>query len=229
MQTLLRVLDNDKDGKISFQEFLYEFLMKNQKINQRDDSCKVGNLENSNFATSETANYDKFKINNEFKNESPKEAQTEEKKIRFAEDNDKNASSKPKVLIFEEIPSEKTKILLNSDKKKENEGGQKPKKKIMFADENPENPPKKIGFQDLEDNKSNEINEEIADRHRSQSNFHKKNMQDSIDLSSLHPRSKSWDSGRREIETQNKEIDEMFEVLANFHTFRSLKKFIFNL
>ena len=153
-----------------------------------------------------------------------------EKKTRFAEIDENDESSKKKVLISEETTAPKNKILMTTEeKKKESESGQKPKKKLMFADEFSEKPKKKIGFKENEDENSKEEIEQSADRSRSRTNFQKKSMQDSMDLSSLHPRSKSCDTGKREIESQNREIDEMFELLANFQTFRLNKKYFYTL
>ena len=121
-----------------------------------------------------------------------------EKKASFKE-NDEN----------EEASDQKTKFLVNSEEeKKDLENGGKPKKKIMFAEE--------------------EKNEELANKKRSCTNFQKQSIQNSFELNSIQkPRSKSCDSGKLELESQNQEIDEMFEALANFHALRLNKKYFF--
>jgi len=72
---------------------------------------------------------------------------------------------------------------------------------------------------------SSENKEEELNRHRSRSHFLKKNIpESSLDFFN-QPRSKSCDSGKNYLESQCKEIDEMFKSLANFQSLRSKKFF----
>ena len=119
------------------------------------------------------------------------------KKARFEEKDESEENERKKLLAAEE----ESKIELD-----------KTKKKLIFADENEQN------------NK----NEEVSDRQRSRTNYTKQSIPDTgFDLSGLSkPRSKSCDTGKTQMESENKEIDEMFEVLANFQALRLNKKYL---
>ena len=131
------------------------------------------------------------------KNQNHKNLGSSMKKARFEEKDESEENERKKLLAAEE----ESKIELD-----------KTKKKLIFADENEEN------------NK----NEEVSDRQRSRTNYTKQSIPDTgFDLSGLSkPRSKSCDTGKTQMESENKEIDEMFEVLANFQALRLNKKYL---
>lgn len=72
----------------------------------------------------------------------------------------------------------------------------------------------------------NNEKDEPLDRQRSRTNFAKKNITDNNKFDSKNiVRSQSWDTGKTYIESQSKEIDEMFEYLENFQSLHLNEKF----
>lgn len=114
----------------------------------------------------------------------------------------------------------------------------KPKKRIAFKDDatnfeetatniektTADKSSKKIIFQE-----NVEENQAIADRGRSRTNCGKSSIAETWEIDAKIPkRSKSCDTGKTFFERQSKEIDELFEVLTNFQSFK-LRAGFFNI
>ena len=187
----------------------------NYKLFQKELNEGISHTQNTAFIkASKTSNLVNKPVHNKtasaaINNGNQKNSETNQKKIetpkkKIAFKDEENAQKTKKSEIFEKVSEYK-----DSEKKEENL-------------ENLERSQKKTTFHENTQIISGENNEEL-DRHRSRTHFSKKSIPD-LDFFNL-PRSKSCDSGKIYLESQCKEIDEMFESLANFQSLKPKKLF----